>query len=91
MHGVTYGANGACVVADMPTISAHQIWWCLIAKPNHVIITVGEVQVLSHSLYFMKCVKHKTFAVQVSKTSLSFQFHCNISKAKNKARAMAYK
>ena len=52
--------------------------------PNHVIITLGEVQVLSRSLYFMKCVKHKTFAVQVSKTSLS-----NISKAMNKARAMA--
>ena len=32
----------------------------------------------------MKCVKHETFAVQVSKTSLS-----NISKAKNKTRAMA--
>ena len=75
MHCVTYDADGACVVADMPTISACHIWWYLIAKPNHV---------LSHSLYFMKCVKHETFAVQVSKTSLS-----NISKAKNKARAMA--
>lgn len=83
MHCITYGADGACVVADMPIISVCHIWWCLIAKPNHVIITLEEVQVLSRSLYFMKCVKHKTFAVQVSKTFLS-----NISKAKNKARAM---
>ena len=89
-HLADYKGNSALrhmvpIMLVLLLICPQSQWWCLIAKPNHVIITLGEVQVLSRSLYVLHEVcQAQNFCCASFKTSLS-----NISKAMNKARAMA--